>query len=399
MIGMDGFLRSWQQQQEAFWSGMMGQTARPADNGLTSWFDQWNRMAWPSAAQAPQMSPSDLFVAPFKDVFGQAFDVQRFFSVPEAVKFFTGRELGEEQIKQLSDYWVGLLNIPTTKIAVEQFLQGTSILQTMQGANKGNPLVGNPMAEDLEKIQSAWQETLESYKDLLDLFGGYAGRVSKRLLTNLEKADGEVKSLKQLFDQWLSAAEGIHKEVTTTPEYQQVFGAFVNKMCLAITLQRDATDRNLEKMGIPTYSELTDVHARIQRLRKDQRRVKGELSEISETMSEMQDVVSAVTGVTDQLQKQADEMAELRKSLASAREEVANMKAELAKQTAETPALKGVEQSVRQLTDRIAKLEAGTAKPASSARAASATAKPAARKVKAKAPARKPARKADKTNG
>ncbi len=329
MTATDSPFEAWQKQQEVFWSGLLGGDGQAA---AREWFAQWSRIAGAPAGFA-QTSVAEMVAAPFRAAFGNDGDLQRFMSFHDGVATFGHREMGEEDVRRLSDYWVGLLHLPTSRLAVEQALIGLAGMRTAVEVWRASPLVPPSSSESWEKIYAGWQATLQSYKGLLDLYEGYGRRVAERLIADLDGCDDEVKSLKELFDHWVRAAEGVHDEIAATGDYQQAFGQFVNHLCLTIKVQRETTDGILERIGVPTYSELTDVHARIERLRKEQRRLRngaadlaGLLTAVRADLEKLGQRVEDDAGLGDELRRLGSELGNVAAGMAAIRSEVGSLR-------------------------------------------------------------------------
>lgn len=84
-------------------------------------------------------------------------------------------------------------------------------------------------------------------------------------------ADGEISSVRELYDLWISIAEQAYAEQVMTPEYSQAFGHYINASARYRKARQGLSDDICEAMNLPSRRELDSIIERQHALQADLR--------------------------------------------------------------------------------------------------------------------------------
>lgn len=120
-------------------------------------------------------------------------------------------------------------------------------------------------AASLRDLRIAYGEQVDAGNAL----GRQIGYIYQTALKRFTKAvsdgdsdDGEITSLRQLYDLWVSIAEQAYSEKVMTTEYSQTFGKFINASARSRKAWQKLVDDVQESMNLPNRRELDSVIAR-----------------------------------------------------------------------------------------------------------------------------------------
>ncbi len=114
-----------------------------------------------------------------------------------------------------------------------------------------------------------WRELSEALKDQIDAsnqlnrqLAGICTAALKRFqksITNNEKDDIEITSLRGLYDLWIITAEQVYAEQVMTPGYSKAFGNCINSTARARKIWQELSDAAQASMNQPSRSELDSL--------------------------------------------------------------------------------------------------------------------------------------------
>jgi class III poly(R)-hydroxyalkanoic acid synthase PhaE subunit len=106
-------------------------------------------------------------------------------------------------------------------------------------------------------------------KALQRAYGVFQGKLAER-----EEPGRQLTSARALFDLWIDAAEEAYGQVALSPEFREVYGAYVNaQMRLRNGMQREV-EQACAAMGMPTRTEVDAAHRKIAELERVLRRMR-----------------------------------------------------------------------------------------------------------------------------
>ena len=117
--------------------------------------------------------------------------------------------------------------------------------------------------------ETAWRELCRAYSEQIDAGNALTrqiGFIYHEALKRFAKAigsndieDGEITSLRELYDLWVSIAEQAYAEKVMTTAYSQTFGNFINASARYRKARQALTDDVQEMMNLPNRRELNSV--------------------------------------------------------------------------------------------------------------------------------------------
>ena len=93
-------------------------------------------------------------------------------------------------------------------------------------------------------------------------------------------SDEAPSSLRELYDSWVNVSEEHYAEFAMSEEYQALYGDMVNRLMLLKQHSSSVTDDLLEKMNLPTRTEVDTMQQRLQQTRRDNFELKKEIKQI-----------------------------------------------------------------------------------------------------------------------
>lgn len=263
-----------------------GAGAAPGAPGKSGWqdaVDWWSTLAHGGGDDAN--AAVDRFNAQARDWFGQMQQVAaRFAGQPSSPADITAewkRALGAlgdnpfpEMFKAMQG--PGAQGLDRWSDSVKPFLdawrrEGKSIL--------GMPAfgLGRERQERLQALIQAqldYQQRESDYNALMMKALQRAYDVFQRKLTEREEPGRQLTSVRALFELWIDAAEEAYAEIALSPEFREVYGAYVNaQMRLRNGMQREV-EQICAALDVPTRTEVDAAHRKIAELERVLRRMR-----------------------------------------------------------------------------------------------------------------------------
>jgi class III poly(R)-hydroxyalkanoic acid synthase PhaE subunit len=120
---------------------------------------------------------------------------------------------------------------------------------------------------DFQQREAAYNALM--MKALQRAYGVFQGKLAER-----EEPGRQLTSARALFDLWIDAAEEAYAEVALSPEFREIYGAYVNaQMRLRNGMQREV-EQACAAMGMPTRTEVDAAHRKIAELERVLRRMR-----------------------------------------------------------------------------------------------------------------------------
>jgi hypothetical protein len=117
--------------------------------------------------------------------------------------------------------------------------------------------------------ETAWREVQRAYAEQVDAGGALGRQIGAIYHTALQRfikatshndsADGEITSLRELYDLWVSIAEQAYAEKVMTTEYSQAFGRFINASARSSKARQELANDVQETMNLPNRRELDSI--------------------------------------------------------------------------------------------------------------------------------------------
>ncbi len=95
------------------------------------------------------------------------------------------------------------------------------------------------------------------------------------------------KSLRELYDLWVEISEEHYAEFAMSEEYQDLYGDMVNRLMIMKKHYSEITDDTLRSMNLPNTREVDTMQERLQQVRRDNIKLKTEVSEIKSMLQEL----------------------------------------------------------------------------------------------------------------
>jgi class III poly(R)-hydroxyalkanoic acid synthase PhaE subunit len=110
--------------------------------------------------------------------------------------------------------------------------------------------------------------------------------VQKRL-QGMHEAGDKIETLRALYDMWVDASEEAYAEFAMSDEYQVVYGDLVNALMQVRKDMNTIAEQQYELLHIPTRSEIDTMQHRQQEIRRDNRRLMHELSQLRKEVEDL----------------------------------------------------------------------------------------------------------------
>ena len=95
------------------------------------------------------------------------------------------------------------------------------------------------------------------------------------------------KSLRELYDLWVEISEEHYAEFAMSEEYQELYGDMVNRLMIMKKHYNEIADDTLRSMNLPNTREVDTMQERLQQLRRENFKLKAEVSEIKSMLLEL----------------------------------------------------------------------------------------------------------------
>ncbi len=131
--------------------------------------------------------------------------------------------------------------------------------------------------QTLTRLVFDYQYAKEEYAaQFVKIAAGTVERFQRKTAQLMDKGE-PIKTLQELYDQWVDAAEEAYAEQVFSEEYSQVSGRLVNTL-MAVKKQGQAmVDETLGMLNMPTQQEVNTLQERLQELRRELRAMRAEL--------------------------------------------------------------------------------------------------------------------------
>jgi len=262
-----------------------GGAATPA--GTPAWqdaVDWWSKLARGDGADAN--ATVDRFNAQARDWYGQMQQVAAKFAGQQANAADITAEwkralgaIGENPFPEMFKAMQGP--------GAQGFDQWTQSAEPFLDAwrREGKSILGMPAFGSGREQQERLQQLMQAQLDFQQREGAYNALMMKALqraygvfqdkLAEREEPGRQLTSARALFDLWIDAAEEAYGQAALSPEFREVYGAYVNaQMRLRSGMQREV-EQVCAAMGMPTRTEVDAAHRKIAELERVLRRMRG----------------------------------------------------------------------------------------------------------------------------
>ena len=261
-----------------------GAAATPA--GTPGWedaVDWWSKLARGDGADAN--AAVDRFNAQARDWYGQMQQVAAKFAGQQA----TAADITAEWKRALGA--IGENPFPEMFKAMQGpgaqgFDQWTESAKPFIDAwrREGKSILGMPAFGSGREQQERLQQLMQAQLDFQQREGAYNALMMKALqraygvfqdkLAEREEPGRQLTSARALFDLWIDAAEEAYAQVALSPEFREVYGAYVNAQMRLRNGMQGEIEQACAAMGMPTRTEVDAAHRKIAELERVLRRMR-----------------------------------------------------------------------------------------------------------------------------
>lgn len=318
------WMDSWMQAQQQFmnkWSEMASGAAGKAENPATAWaegLEKWWKQMSPSS---PELT-TDLYEklmemgkSYFSMAEGYAKSAHPMEHTHEHLNHWfeqmkeNYRQMHEggvsmgEQARQGAKDFMAFWEVPMESWhqTAYKMMPGGLEIPTFYGFDPNNPEAQG--FDQVRKLLSMPQvgysrESQEQYQNLARLTVNYNeasaeynkafSRVALESIEEFQKvvagidrdAPLEVNSLRDLYTTWINVCEDIYADFAMSEEYQTVYGNMVNAFMELKQEGESLMDKQLDSLNMPTRKEVDSLSAKLQQVKRDNRKLRAELEGI-----------------------------------------------------------------------------------------------------------------------
>jgi class III poly(R)-hydroxyalkanoic acid synthase PhaE subunit len=148
---------------------------------------------------------------------------------------------------------------------------------------EGKTILGMPAFGSGREQQERLQKLMQAQLDLQQREAAYNALMMKALqraygvfqdkLAEREEPGRQLTSARALFDLWIDAAEEAYAQVALSPEFREVYGAYVNAQMRLRNGMQGEIEQVCAAMGMPTRTEVDAAHRKIAELERVLRRM------------------------------------------------------------------------------------------------------------------------------
>jgi class III poly(R)-hydroxyalkanoic acid synthase PhaE subunit len=149
---------------------------------------------------------------------------------------------------------------------------------------EGKTILGMPAFGSGREQQERLQKLMQAQLDLQQREAAYNALMMKALqraygvfqdkLAEREEPGRQLTSARALFDLWIDAAEEAYAQVALSPEFREVYGAYVNAQMRLRNGMQGEIEQVCAAMGMPTRTEVDAAHRKIAELERMLRRMR-----------------------------------------------------------------------------------------------------------------------------
>jgi class III poly(R)-hydroxyalkanoic acid synthase PhaE subunit len=186
--------------------------------------------------------------------------------------------------------------IPMNQAAWQMPGMNTSAFNMGEAVDPMGKILSSPgigyFREPQEKQQKGIQLALE-YNEANQAFNQASLRIASESIqgfqARLMKLDpaSAPRSLRELYDLWVEISEEHYAEFAMSEEYQTLYGDMVNRLMIMKRHYSEITDDMLRAMNLPNTREVDTMQERLQQLRRENIKLKTEVSEIKAMLLEL----------------------------------------------------------------------------------------------------------------
>ena len=149
---------------------------------------------------------------------------------------------------------------------------------------EGRTILGMPAFGSGREQQERLQKLMQAQLDFQQREGAYNALMLKALqraygvfqdkLAEREEPGRQLTSARALFDLWIDAAEEAYAQVALSPEFREVYGAYVNAQMRLRNGMQGEIEQACTALGMPTRTEVDAAHRKIAELERVLRRMR-----------------------------------------------------------------------------------------------------------------------------
>jgi class III poly(R)-hydroxyalkanoic acid synthase PhaE subunit len=152
----------------------------------------------------------------------------------------------------------------------------------------------------LSKLALDYQKAAQDYRMA---FAKVGTRSIQRFQDKLQAAalqQGQLTSIRSLFDLWVDACEEVYAEYVITDEYAEIYGETVNALMALKHHSGQLVDEALETMNVPTRREMNTLQERLHQSRRENRKLRTELNRLADRMKKWEQSAGRAQGTPPQ---------------------------------------------------------------------------------------------------
>lgn len=177
-----------------------------------------------------------------------------------------------------------------------KFTDGTAFKPMTEAFNmeQFNPAALGYQREKQEKVQKLFQlqgrymQTMQEYQKFFIEITPESIERFKENYEDQQLNNRAPETFRELYNLWISSSEEVHSEQVMTPKYLKLHGKLVNQLMLVKQQWNALSDDMLQQFNIPTRKDLDGALKQQVVLKRENRRLKQQINELSGLASEVE---------------------------------------------------------------------------------------------------------------
>jgi class III poly(R)-hydroxyalkanoic acid synthase PhaE subunit len=132
--------------------------------------------------------------------------------------------------------------------------------------------------QDLMRCVLDYQKTLREYLGFYSHLGVKSVGRMRNYLQSVVESGKSIDSARAIYDNWVRCCEEVYAEEVSSPDYAALHGRLVNAQMSLKQRMSFMVDESLGAMNMPTRSELRTLQDRLQETRRENKRLRRELT-------------------------------------------------------------------------------------------------------------------------
>ncbi|MEJ2309315.1 MAG: class III poly(R)-hydroxyalkanoic acid synthase subunit PhaE [Gammaproteobacteria bacterium] len=206
-------------------------------------------------------------------------DFMAFWEVPMESWYKTANRMMPHQIE-----WPSIPGFDPLKPEGQLFDQMRKMLSMPQ---VGYSREGQEQLQKFGRLALDYQEAANEYSKAFADVARESIEEFQKVIAGIDKeAPLEVNSLRDLYTTWINVCEDIYADFAMSDEYQALYGRMVNAFMALKQETESLMDKQLEAFNMPTRKEVDAITAKLQQVKRENRKLRAELEGIKARLDE-----------------------------------------------------------------------------------------------------------------